>query len=104
MVKNEKDFNIGISFSPLRMGVKKQTKTTADTQSEVEATAYKSFGAETTPEKAITVSELSQQYANLKVGDSVAVKFKSKINDVCQKKGCWMTVDLDEEKTIDGTL
>ena len=34
----------------------------------------------------------------MKEDDTLNVKFKSKINGVCQKKGCWMTMDLGEEK------
>ena len=38
-----------------------------------------------------------KKFANLKEGDTIDVKFKSKINEVCQKKGCWMSVDLGNE-------
>ena len=34
----------------------------------------------------------------LKEGDTLEVKFKSGINEVCQKKGCWMTLDLADDK------
>ena len=39
-----------------------------------------------------------KQYKSLKKGDSVAVKFRSNIKDVCKKKGCWMQMDLTENK------
>ena len=31
---------------------------------------------------------------SLKAGDTLTVKFASKINEVCSKKGCWMKLDL----------
>lgn len=79
---------------------KKDVKTTATTQEENKEIVYQSFGAEISPEKALTVSDLSQKYASLKAGDTVTVKFKGEINEVCQKKGCWMTIDIDKEQTV----
>lgn len=62
--------------------------------------AYESFGAKISADDALSVEELSRKYAGLKVGDTVAVKFKGEIDEVCQKKGCWMTVGPDEDKTV----
>ena len=39
-----------------------------------------------------------KKYKTLKKGDSIAVKFKSTIKEVCKKKGCWMQMDLSESK------
>ncbi|MEL1242941.1 DUF4920 domain-containing protein [Flavobacterium sp. DGU11] len=56
--------------------------------------AYASFGDKIKADKALTKEQMIQKYKSLKVGDTVAVKFKSKIKDVCQKKGCWMAMEL----------
>mgnify|MGYP003736342117 CR=1 FL=1 len=55
---------------------------------------YASFGKKITKEGAITKEQMNAKYAKLKKGDTVNVKFVSKINDVCSKKGCWMNLDL----------
>lgn len=55
---------------------------------------YASFGDKIKADKALTKEQMIQKYKSLKVGDTVAVKFKSKIKDVCQKKGCWMAMEL----------
>src|SRR5688500_2602048 len=55
---------------------------------------YASFGGKIVADNAITKEQMMNKYKNLKPGDTVAVKFKSKINDVCQKKGCWMAMEL----------
>lgn len=55
---------------------------------------YASFGSKIVAEKALTKEEMLKKYKGLKPGDTVAVKFKSKIKDVCQKKGCWMAMEL----------
>ena len=64
------------------------------------ADGYASFGAKITSENVINQDEISKKYENLKVGDTVNVKFKSKINAVCQNKGCWMKVELADKKEV----
>jgi hypothetical protein len=58
------------------------------------AVNYASFGDKIAADKAITKDEMLKKYKALKPGDTVAIKFKSKIKDVCQKKGCWMAMEL----------
>lgn len=55
---------------------------------------YASFGSKIVADKALSKEEMLRKYKGLKPGDTVAVKFKSKIKDVCQKKGCWMAMEL----------
>lgn len=80
---------------------KNNEKTTQNTQ-EVKAPemAYNSYGATIDTENVLTVAEINEKYANLKVGDTLNVKFTSTINSVCSKKGCWMRLDLGEEKEV----
>ncbi|MBC7641199.1 MAG: DUF4920 domain-containing protein [Flavobacterium sp.] len=59
---------------------------------------YESFGNKITDENAISKEEISSKYENLKLGDTINVKFKSKINSVCQNKGCWMKLELADKK------
>lgn len=60
---------------------------------------YASFGEKIEDDGAIATSELTETYKNLKAGDTIEVKFESTIEDVCQKKGCWMKVDLEGEES-----
>lgn len=62
--------------------------------------SYASFGDSITSDKSISKEELFAKYAAMKDGDTIDVKFKSKINDVCQKKGCWMNVDLVNDEKV----
>lgn len=55
---------------------------------------YAAFGGKIVADKAISKEEMIKKYKSLKPGDTVNVKFKSKINAVCQKKGCWMAMEL----------
>jgi len=56
--------------------------------------SYAKFGDSITSENALTNSEMMEKFASLKEGDTLSVKFKSTINEICQTKGCWMTLDL----------
>lgn len=66
--------------------------------SEVKEAAYLSFGEKITEDNSISKEEMSNKFTNLKEGDTIAVKFASNINSVCKKKGCWMKLDLGNEK------
>lgn len=57
------------------------------------------FGDTISTDNAISESDLLKKYQNLKEGDTINVKVKSKILDVCSKKGCWMNLDLGNNQT-----
>jgi hypothetical protein len=56
------------------------------------------FGDSISSDAAITKEELLAKFETLKEGDTIEVKFRSEIKDVCQKKGCWMNMSLAEDK------
>lgn len=55
---------------------------------------YASFGDKILADKALSNADMIKKYKSMKVGDTLNIKFKSKINAVCQKKGCWMAMAL----------
>lgn len=59
---------------------------------------FQSFGDSITAEGAITKEELLAKFETLKEGDTIELKFRSEIKDVCQKKGCWMNMNLSDDK------
>jgi hypothetical protein len=63
-----------------------------------EVAGFDSYGAKITDEKAISSSDLDTKYSKMNVGDTINVKFKSTIKEVCQNKGCWMKLDLGNQK------
>jgi hypothetical protein len=75
-----------ISF---QVEAQKTTKSNAQNLS-----GYASFGEKFTPNKVISKDAMLKKYKNLKKGDSIPVQFKTTINSVCKKKGCWMKLDL----------
>ena len=63
-----------------------------------ESIAYLSFGEKITDENTISKEAMADKFDNLKKGDTINVKFTSSINEVCKTKGCWMKLDLGNEK------
>lgn len=59
---------------------------------------YVSFGEKITVDNAISNEEMAKEFASLKVGDTINAKFITTIDEVCQKKGCWVKVPLNEGK------
>jgi hypothetical protein len=64
------------------------------------ASVYESFGNKIDDKGVLSPSQIKEAYRNLKPGDSIAVKFRSEVNSVCQKKGCWMRMDMGAEETM----
>lgn len=57
--------------------------------------AYQVYGESFDINKPLSNVELGSLYDNMKDGDVIEnVQFKSTIESVCKKKGCWMKVDL----------
>jgi hypothetical protein len=61
--------------------------------------SYAEFGNKITADKAISSKELLERYKTMKETDTLQVKVTSKILDVCQKKGCWMNLDLGNDES-----
>ncbi|WP_236564857.1 DUF4920 domain-containing protein [Flavobacterium sp. MK4S-17] len=59
---------------------------------------YAAFGDKIIAQNALSKEEMLKKYKNLKPGDTINVKFKSTVQDVCQKKGCWMKLELPNGK------
>jgi hypothetical protein len=56
-----------------------------------------SFGASIDKKGAISVQKLPQKLEDVQ---SVDIKVKGVVTEVCQAKGCWMTIDLGEGETM----
>tara|TARA_R110002050_G_scaffold300018_1_gene467351 strand:+ start:27946 stop:28449 length:504 start_codon:yes stop_codon:yes gene_type:complete len=70
------------------------------TVNKVEEINYKSFGNEIIPNDAIAASSMAFHYKNMAVGDSINSKIIAKVNSICQAKGCWMQLDLEDGNEV----
>ena len=82
-------FLLAIAFA-VSCGEKKDGTTAEDAQFDL-------FGEQITAGNAIAPEQLAAQ---LEGKDTVKIKLKTKIAEVCQKKGCWMNVDLGNNETM----
>ena len=55
------------------------------------------YGAKITADGAVPASEIAAKALG---GDSVDLKISGVVNEVCQKKGCWMTIKVSEEQDM----
>ncbi|GAA4896898.1 hypothetical protein GCM10023311_22060 [Flaviramulus aquimarinus] len=67
---------------------------------ETENIEYISFGTKIIADDAIASSSMASHYKIMNVGDSINSKMQAKVNGVCQAKGCWMTLDLENGKEV----
>lgn len=62
--------------------------------------AYASFGKEIVANDAIIAKSMAAHYNTMQQGDSINSKMKAKVTEVCQAKGCWMTLDIGDNKEV----
>lgn len=70
------------------------------TKVEVEEITYKPFGKKIIADDAIAAASMAKHYETMKAGDTIDSKISGKITEVCSKKGCWMTLDLENGKEV----
>lgn len=64
---------------------------------QVEAEKWDSFGAQITSKDALPTSAMVEAAQG---SDSISVKFEGEIDQVCQMKGCWMTLKSADGNSI----
>ena len=59
---------------------------------------YEVFGDTVKAQEILSADAMLARYKNLAQGDTISVAFKSTIEEVCQRKGCWMRMNLGEDQ------
>lgn len=92
-----------LSFSlvlVLIMSCKAQTKeNNTDTQA-VSDKDYLSVGMQIDDKNVLSADKMAASYENLKLGDTLSSKMTAKVGEVCQMKGCWMTLNLEDGQQV----
>jgi hypothetical protein len=73
-----------------------EDQTSDANKDQIEEVSYASFGDSISTEGAISGDELAKMYTTMNPQDTLEVKFTGVIENVCQKKGCWMNVKLSD--------
>ena len=86
----------------LVISCKKDEKTETNVQEETTAqTPVKEFiGTQFEVKREQPLAAITTAYENLKPLDTNYVAFKAKVNKVCQAKGCWMRLALDNDQEV----
>lgn len=98
-------FLFPILFVACKEETKKNTEVVETDKEEVvsEAVAdesYISVGKEITDENVLAMAEMQERFNNLAIGDTIEVKYRAKVNEVCKKKGCWMKLENGENDDV----
>ena len=79
---------------------KKKSEEQPEIAPEIEAIEYVSFGKKIIVDDAIAATSMAAHYKTMNTGDSINSKMIAKVNSVCQAKGCWMTLNLEDGKEV----
>ncbi|MBU2996885.1 DUF4920 domain-containing protein [Cellulophaga baltica] len=94
-----KRFNILLVLLLLIISCEGQSKKPLEVETVSEQQKYTSYGARFNLENSSNVKEMSKVYENLNVLDTLQTTFSATVLDVCQAKGCWMKLQLDDKNT-----
>lgn len=85
---------IGIALSVF--ACKSEDKKAEMLEVKKEVVDYTSIGETITADGARSSIEMADVYKSMKVGDTINAKMIGKVEEVCQSKGCWMKVALED--------
>jgi hypothetical protein len=58
------------------------------------------YGAALDAQSVLPMNDLATSFSTMKKTDTLFTKVQGTIKEVCTKKGCWMTLDLGDEKDL----
>ncbi len=89
-----------VLFALSIIACKNNTQTKEETTSETQDIAYQSIGKKILAEGALREGDMTKVYFSMKQGDTIQSKMIAKVDEVCQAKGCWMTLNLQNGKQV----
>jgi hypothetical protein len=85
-------------FAGFRSNAQTKTNDKNVAKTSINANDYAVFGEKFAPANVLSEKAMLKKYKSLKKGDTITIKFKSVIKEVCKKKGCWMNMDLSNSQ------
>ena len=61
---------------------------------------YSSFGKEINDADALSANKMATHFESMTIGDSIDTKMIARVDEVCQAKGCWMKLDLENGEQV----
>ena len=65
---------------------------------QVQSQSYNLYGNEFDTDSMLSINELYKKIKN--TGDTLQLSLKGNIKEVCTKKGCWMTLSMDNDSEL----
>lgn len=91
-----KSFNILLVLIVVIASCKDKKSTSVKSELVVETVNYVPYGDEFQSVGAISQLEMWESYQLLSVSDTLSTKFTASVTEVCQAKGCWMKLKLED--------
>lgn len=95
-----KYFNILIVFFVVFVSCKQGDKTLKPQAETLAEQKFVQFGAEIDPIEVKDAELMLGEYEKMQPSDTVSTKFMAIVTDVCKSKGCWMKLQLGQEKEV----
>ena len=94
-------FVVALVFASCKNDTQKETDSSeAMNENPTKEIAYNSFGKEINDADALSSDRMMVHYNTMKIGDTINAKMKGTIAEVCSKKGCWMKLDMGNDKEV----
>jgi len=91
-----KQFNILIGVLAVLVSCQSVEKKEKSASEKEEKVVYASFGADVEVGGAKSDQDMLAIYQQIKLADTVTTKFTATVAEVCQAKGCWMKLKLED--------
>lgn len=78
--------------------VESEEEMPAVNEEQLREVAYANYGETITADDSKTTADLEAIYESMKPADTVEVKVKTKISEVCAKKGCWIEIPVSDDQ------
>ncbi len=98
LLSNMKAFNVLLVLLIVITACKQQEKQAVPSENNDILSEYAAIGKEMDAAGAKNASEMAGIYNRLKEEDTLSTKFSGTVTEVCQAKGCWMKVQLQDGK------
>jgi hypothetical protein len=88
------------TFALLACKEETQEEVPAVNDEQLEEVAYMDYGSTMNSNEIITALKMGEKYDTMNTGDTIDVKIKGTIADVCTGKGCWIKVPVGIDTTF----
>lgn len=95
-----KNFWIFLVAVALVFSCKNDKSNDGNQSAEDTAQAYTSIGKMIEAQEAIEAKNMAVYFKGMEVGDTMQAKMVAKVDEVCQTKGCWMKLDLENGEQV----